>query len=312
MEKNTAGKSDLPDTEPVCVVALDAADYRLAREWDCQNILQTTYKEIETFCYSKPWPLTTEVWTSVATGLHPSEHGISNIDEARDWDSTALAVASKATQYLPIGLRKALGRIVRQGGAEQTLDQTDADHVFEAVNGWPGISPASRLNHAWSLMDDVVDGRISDEEFQEQLKIQTAEAIGWLVAKSDCGHRSVGVHIHILDVAGHVYAERPEKLRTVYYWVDDQLGWVRDLCPWLLILSDHGMQTSATGDDQPGKHSDKALVSGSEGINRDLPDSVLDVADWLREEKSDPNERPTSSAEMDAPREHLEELGYLE
>lgn len=299
-------------SDTLCVLALDAADYRLVRQWGCDNILQATHSPLETFSHSHPWPLTSEVWPTVATGLHPEEHGLSEIEDARNWDSSTLVLASQVTKFLPIGVRKALGRLVRLGGAEQSLDQTDTEHPFDAVNGWPGLSPARRLNRAWSLMDDVNAGRISDAEFREQMRLQTAEAFGWLASKADSRDACVGVHCHILDVAGHVYAQRPESLRRTYEWVDTQVGWVRGACDRLLILSDHGMLTAATDDADPGVHSEEALISASDSIEADPPTDVFDVADWLRTHSQPTTESAVSPAAMDVSTEHLRNLGYID
>lgn len=45
----------------LAVIALDAADYRLARQWNCENILLDNPGRIETFAYSKDKPITLEV-----------------------------------------------------------------------------------------------------------------------------------------------------------------------------------------------------------------------------------------------------------
>jgi predicted AlkP superfamily phosphohydrolase/phosphomutase len=63
-------------TETLTVLGIDAADYRLARQWDCSNILLGNSQEIQTFSYSLDVPATLEVWPTIATGKLPQEHGI--------------------------------------------------------------------------------------------------------------------------------------------------------------------------------------------------------------------------------------------
>lgn len=86
--------------ETIAVVALDAADYALCQSWGCENILLDNHHELETFAYSGEKPITLEVWTSVATGVHPQEHGMASTGEQQSWDNPLLEIASRLTPYL--------------------------------------------------------------------------------------------------------------------------------------------------------------------------------------------------------------------
>lgn len=113
--------------ENIVVIALDAADYALAREWDCENILLETHGEIETFTYGTETPSTLEVWPSVATGLHPEDHRIINENEAaQSWGNPVLRMGSKVTQYLPTTVRSTLGKPFHRAGQKKQFQQTDA------------------------------------------------------------------------------------------------------------------------------------------------------------------------------------------
>lgn len=297
-------------TDTIAVLALDAADYRLAKRWNCQNILLNADDSFETYANARDYPHTLEVWTTVATGLPPEEHSVSG--DVQEWKNPLLRAASTVTQYFPQDYRRALGRPFRRRGEDQSFTRANGNHVFDTVFTWPGITPAQHLDEAWTWTDLARQDELSASELRENIRTNTGQEFGWLVAKVQGDHRVVGVHSHALDVAGHVYAKRPEKLRETYEWVDTQLGWVREQIDQLIILSDHGMQTTATDDADPGEHSWEALAA-TQGIAAPLPDSVYDVREWLEQQRSqEGRERAAESVGMDTTRETLADLGYIE
>lgn len=291
------------------VIALDAADYALATDWDCENILLDTHSQIETFTYGTETPSTLEVWPSVATGLHPEDHGIVNENEtAQSWESPVLRLGSKVTQYLPNSVRTTLGQPFHQTGHQKKFQQTDEPHVFEDghVFSWPGITPASNLADAWNLMFRSNEADMQRAEFEGELFKLFGSEMAWLTRMADTNVPIVGVHSHILDIAGHAYMTREDRLRSVYERVDETLGWVRENVDHLVILSDHGMQVSWI-DDTTGKHSMRSLFgTTAEGP---LPDSVFDVKDWLEARKRSGTAKD-DEADFDTTTEQLEALGY--
>lgn len=297
-------------TDTIGVVALDAADYRLARRWDCDNILLDNHGPLETYANARDYPHTLEVWPTVATGLHADEHGVSG--DVQNWSHPMLRLASTLTQHLPQSVRRTLGRPFRVRGAEQSFEQATDDHVFDAVFAWPGLTPAHHLDEAWTWIDLIRQGDMGKQALRENIRSNTGKEFGWLVSQAQSDHRVVGVHSHGVDVAGHVFAERPARLRETYEWVDSQLGWVREQFDQLVILSDHGMQTTATDDADPGTHSWEAMIS-AQGIDARLPRDVYDVREWLETQRTTIQQTTDESAvEMDATRETLADLGYLE
>jgi hypothetical protein len=298
-------------TDTVCVLALDAADYRLAREWDCQNILLDEHRELETFAYSLDHPYTPEVWATVATGAHPEDHGIGAEKQESEWGNSLLRLASRLTQHLSPRTRQALGRPFRVLGASQTFQQVteDVDHPFDDALSWPGITPAEQLREAWRLADDADRGDLAIPDLERRLQRLAGQQLGYLAAMHRSGCALVGAHCHTLDIAGHVYCEQPAQLAEWYDWMDQQVARLRDRVDQLLLLSDHGMETVALDDDNPGHHSYRALAS-SQGLQGPLPDSVFEVREHLEGWAGEPAVEP-ESVEMDTDREHLEALGYV-
>lgn len=294
----------------LAVLALDAADLELARRWECESLLLADHSQIETYSHSLNYPFTPEVWTTVATGEMPDDHGVTG--DAQEWDNPLLRVASRVTEPLPEWVRTQLGRPFRARGAEQTFDRSDSDHPFDDVFGWPGVTPAKHLDQAWQWCDQAEAGDLTDAELQSNIRENTGMEFGWLASAAGDGGL-VGVHSHILDVAGHVYCERPERLRAVYEWVDQQVAWLRASVDELVILSDHGMQTTALGDDDPGTHSWRAMIATTSGIPGPHPGHVKEVADWLSGQA--PHRAGTTRTEtvvMDTATERLSDLGYID
>jgi hypothetical protein len=298
-------------TETLAVLALDAADLALARRWDCANLLLSRAGELETFSYSLDTPFTPEVWTTVATGLHPDDHGVK--DDAADWDSVPLRLASLVTQFFPSELRSRLGQPFRERGHRQEITRTEVDHAFTdgTVFGWPGISDADHLSQAWSWASDAEYGDLTDDELRRNALGNTGKEVGWLVSMAAAGVPIAGVHAHALDLAGHIYARREEALRAYYEHVDDLVGMARERVERLVVLSDHGMGVSWLDDPEPGTHSDRAMVAATDTVTGDLPASVYDVREWL-EANAGTDTTGDEQVGVDTARERLEELGYIE
>lgn len=301
-------------TDTTVVIALDAADYRLVREWNCRNILLENHDRLETFSYSTDDPITLEVWTTVATGVHPEEHGMFSTGEQQEWDSLFLRTASTVTPYLlPKSVRIRLGTMLRgdEDEAGMTFDQTDHDHCFpeDGVYCWPGITPANHLSQTWNWLNLAEQGEITDTELWRRLYANAGKELGWAMGMAQTEVPVIGVHIHILDAAGHAYANSIENLREVYEQVDSMIGTIRDEVESLVVLSDHGIQVEPfPEDDRPGDHSWRALFATTE--NGRLPESVFDVREWI-ESRTEFQQSPSKSASLDTTREQLEDLGYL-
>lgn len=298
-------------SETLAVLALDAADLALARRWDCDALLLDESRELETFTYSFDHPFTPEVWTTVATGLHPEQHGVKN--DAADWETRPLQLASKVTRILPHDLRIRLGQPFRERGHQQKIARTDADHAFSegAVFGWPGISDAEHLSEAWGWAAKAEYGDLTADELRRNALGNTGKEIGWLLGMAASGVPIAGVHSHVLDITGHIYARREEGLREYYEHVDRLVGLLREEVERVVVLSDHGMQVSWLDDESPGTHSMRALVSATDAVEGDLPESVYDVREWL-EANVGTAERSAEQVGIDTAHERLRELGYVE
>ncbi|AFO55398.1 MULTISPECIES: alkaline phosphatase family protein [unclassified Natrinema] len=296
-------------SDTLCVLGLDAADYRLANRWGCENMLLENHGELESLTHSLDVPATLEVWPTIATGLSPTEHGV-ELDGV-GWDNaTGLSAVVRAVQLLPEPLHERLVDLKAQFSADSGYPRTDEPTVFEdgTVRNWPGVTPCYVWEREGEWFERATDGDLSADEFVRRYFGTTGSCFGWLAGQSLSSVPIVGVHAHVLDHTGHMYARRPTALRRIYERVDSLLGWLRSRVDRLVVLSDHGMQTTATNDPDPGVHADHALIATTE--SGPLPTDVLSVRDWL-EDRIDAGQPERTNATVDAPREHLEDLGYL-
>ncbi|WP_171052352.1 alkaline phosphatase family protein [Haloterrigena sp. H1] len=312
------------------IVALDAADYDLARDWGCENMLLETHQQLDTFAYSGENPNTLEVWTSTATGVGPEEHDLASTGEQQQWHNPVLEYASAVAPYLlPKEARVRIGTWLRSdggdttrngggnGGVGMTLRQTNHSHLFEpenrAVRWWPGVTPGEHLSETWHWLNLASNGDISDDDLWRRLYGNAGLEAGWLQGMGQTDVAVAGVHMHVLDAAGHAFATHPDRLQEVYERVDRLLGSVREHVDELLVLSDHGMQVEwIDGDSEPGFHSWRALASTT--LAADPPKSVFDVRDWVDEHAADSDDRRAERqpAVMDTTEKQLRDLGYLE
>lgn len=292
----------------LAVLGLDAADYRLAKVWECENILLENHTELKPVTHSLDVPATLEVWPTIATGLPPAEHGI--VLDSVGWDNTAgLSILVRLAQLLPESAHSRLKQL-KDCFSDSIYPQTDASHVFEAgsVYNWPGLTPAVEWEREGTWFEQATEGEMSTGEYIRRYFGTTGKCIGWLAGQARANVAIAGVHVHLLDHMGHMYARRPTELRRMYDRLDSMIGWLRSTVDRLVILSDHGMQTTATDDDDPGVHSNHALIATTEP--GPLPSDVVDVRDWLEDHlRYEENDRSITT--VDAPREHLEDLGYL-
>ncbi|WP_123539424.1 alkaline phosphatase family protein [Halosimplex salinum] len=292
----------------IAVLGLDALDYALAEKWGCDNILLENHQQLKTDSHSLEVPATIEVWPTIATGMPPSEHGVF-LDATKRDDGVAITFARQLVEMMPSKLHKQIIAVRNFSSNGQNYPTTDREHVFESgvVKNWPGISPCEDWAIAGEWFSAFTTEELKPNEFRSRYLRQTGEQFGWLVGAAQAKEPIAGVHAHILDHMGHAYAERPETLRQYYTIVDNLVGMIRKVLPKIVIVSDHGMQTTVTEDEEPGVHSVRATISSS--IDSELPASIYEIRSWL-EERIDSGPA-TESSGVDAPMDHLKDLGYL-
>lgn len=298
------------------VVGLDAADYRLLKKWDLENLLLENHGPLETFAHSKDIPITSEVWPAIATGRLPEDGG-TNGTRGSDWSGVMGVLESVASRTLPQSIRTTLGRYLRAGKTvEEHFLPAEGDHAFNegVVYNWPGVTPATNWARSETWLARLNDGEISDADFLRVQMGLTGEELGWALAMSSCWYPIVATRCHILDHAGHAWASQPEKLRSVYERVDDLVGMLRESpsVSNLVICSDHGMETAVTGDPSPGTHSWEAYVASTR--DEELPETVGAIRPWLEgiRPESTAIDKEWQGGSVDTDESHLRDLGYIQ
>lgn len=300
----------------VIVLAIDALDAGLVDYFDLDALKLDSHGQMETFSYMQDAPYTPEVWPSIATGLHPKDHGVTD-EGISSWDNPLVNFASRFTGKLPLPIRIKLGAIARDTtGAEYAVGETDSESIFDGdgrvVHNWPGVANGEELASVWHIMFDEEDHTAA--EFERKMYGKGAGKFAWAEEMLRHEVALAGVHVHVPDALGHAYADDEDKLRKCYQWtanwvarIEDALGENDDL----VVLSDHGMVTTFYNDEDdrgmdPAVHSWRAYTAST---FEDVPGSVFDVKDWL-EPKID--QYVDSSEKMELPEEQLRQLGYIE
>lgn len=294
------------------VIGLDAADYELAQRWNCDHMLLENHQKIETFAHTKDYPITAEVWPTIATGQMPKGDG----KRGSDWNGL-MGIADKvAKMVLSDPIRRDIGRYLRSGKVvSDHFGMSDGDHVFNqgAVFNWPGITPAKNWARSEYWLAKLNQGEVTDEEFLRIQMSLTGQELGWAVAMSQIGVPIVGTRCHILDHTGHAWCNDKEKLKTVYITVDELLNRLyHSETSDIVVISDHGMQTSFMDDDDPGRHSWRSMISINTGHS--LPEHVRDVRGWLEGIIPDKvlEYSEWDQTTMGTHEEHLKDLGYIQ
>lgn len=300
--------------QSIGVLALDAADFRLFNEFECDNLKLDKCQRLETDAWSGDRPGTKEVWPSVATGVTPEVHGWT-YEKYDPGDGKPVGkVSYKAPLPIRIGrhfseiIPKTAKQAVRGYYSDHGLEhiQVDHDHCFDEVYMWPGITPATNLSISHVIMGGAQQGELTHEEVQQRTLDITLEEFKWLATKTS---GLIGAHSHILDVAGHIYCQRRDRLKDYYRRVDALVGWLRIESDELVILSDHGMRVGWLDDGEIGEHSFEAVVSSTNGLNG-LPDSIYDVREWLEGQTSEDDDKSEISG-SDTTEQQLKDLGYI-
>jgi hypothetical protein len=185
------------------------------------------------------------------------------------------------------------------------------DHAFinAAIKGWPGVTSADNLLQTWDLYRKLMNKECSKSDHHAPIIANHYEEIGWLRGHARSGTSVAACHLHLLDTMGHIYARRPESLKEYYLLTNERIGTLRDESNRLIILSDHGMNTTLFDENDIGSHSYYAIVSATEDIKGSLPESVFDVREWIESQKIHASEHDELSADTDT--EQLEALGYI-
>lgn len=295
------------------VLALDAADVRHAEDFGADNILLDSHVEMQSVAHRLDHPHTGEAWPSIATGLHPTEHGITGHGE---WDSTVLTALSRLAHRFNVSgtVRDKIGDAIKENTEHdwelQIVDEpTFLDGEYRAVHNWPGVYRNESLHYIWGLFGGASKDEMSEETMVREAYTEAASKFGWLHEALNHDVELAATHVHVVDILGHLYADDEARYREVYEDVNEWVGEVRDaLGPEdeLLILSDHGMEATWLDDDDPGSHSWRAIASTTVD---EPPTHALDVKEWVEEHIEAVDAERTRA---DLPEEQLRELGYIE
>lgn len=302
------------------VLGLDALDSTQVEYFGMEEYMLNTHGKMETFAYQNPIPHTGEVWPSVATGLHPRDHGITHGGESK-WDTWWAEYASLAVgKFIPMKKRAKLGRIIRQyTSADWEINEADDPTFFDGearyCHNWPGTINGNEVRKVWRHINHTVNKGEVQEDFDKRLLGTGASKFAWIEEMLNHNCVLVGSHIHVLDASGHAYGTNEDHYRGFYKWSSEWIRRVKDTMDEddeMLILSDHGMNTSWLPiDEELCHHSWRAYSASTTG---DRPETVFGVKDWV-ENNIRKHERKyrqqKEETELNMPEETLRDLGYI-
>ncbi len=322
----------------VVVMGVDALDPDLVNESTHPNLTLDASSAVDTIESAAGEPSTHELWPTIITGLHPSEHGL-QLDDGVAWDNPVLSVGSTLADYLlPDAVQTRIGAWLLTNTSEDAFrvpatyyEENGLPTVFDgydaATFGIPNYvtnpdeeDREHRLRRKMGTLferdPEAKGGHRSDDplEFYE-LCMEMAMVRTALVRRGlrSSKYELVFGYTSGLDLVGHVSYDRPGLQERAYEEFDDFVADVRrDLGPddELLLVSDHGLQE--------GVHTDKAMVaSTSPAIVEDI-NSVLDVRKAIETEldardhvPQEPQYEAEGETGSDDVREQLEDLGYM-
>ncbi|WP_276301343.1 alkaline phosphatase family protein [Halorussus lipolyticus] len=295
------------------VLAIDALDPVHVDTFEADEFRLSTWGECETFAHMYDKPHTSEVWPTVATGKHPSEHGVTE-ESTSEWDNPLVDFASRFTGRLSGRHRALLGKIAQRAtGADWELKEVESDTVFDGpgrvVHNWPGVHRGSELQRAWEVFQQANQSEMSTQEFDRRIRGIASEQFGWVREMLNHDLNLVASHVHVIDATGHVYRNDRERYHDAYEWTIERLEEVKSAMgpdDELLLVSDHGIETAwIDGDDNPGGHSWRAFTATTLDTR---PESVFEVREWVEAHVEDTT---AEEDDLDIPEEQLEDLGYI-
>ena len=295
------------------VLAIDALDPVHVEASGTDEFQLSTWGECETFAHMYDKPHTSEVWPSVATGRHPSEHGVTE-ESTSQWDNPLVDFASRFTGQLSGKHRAILGEMTQRiTGAEWELQEVESPTFFDGpgrvVHNWPGVHRGSELQRAWDVFRKANQNEMSAQEFDRRIRGIAAEQFGWCREMLNHDLNLVSAHVHVIDAAGHIYRNDEERYYDTYRWTAERLEEVRTaMTPDddLLLVSDHGIETAWVPEDEnPGSHSWRAFTSTTLDTR---PENVFEVKEWV---EAHVDNVTTEADDLDVPEDQLRDLGYI-
>lgn len=295
------------------LLGIDGLDAGLLDRWEIDSFNVGRSKSVETFSYSEEIPKTTEVWPTVATGVHPEEHGVDG-KTLSDWNNVFLNKGSNYTHYLPQRVTESLYYIAdqvlsKERGIKETEHETVFDRSGRTVRYWPGVKNSEILMQAWRLTDQSY----SKNAFHREVSAMFHGKLSWVQKSLEYDPALVGTHTHRTDIMGHKYASQNGEIETLkeeYEKVGQAIESFQNSLDEeddIILLSDHGMKNHLL-DSEPseyGNHSFRAFASTT--LEDEIPESLLDFSEFIESNTRDVEEYEP----LDMPKDRLEDLGYI-
>lgn len=257
------------------IIALDALEYTLVEKLNLKNMKQTEYGMVSLPSQTKV--LTPIMWATFITGS--TKHGVNSFTVRRN---PVIKVGGSLLQKVGIShsarprhfLRKAL---LKLGLSTSPVDQRDLktrtmfDYAknpvaisIPAYNEWESIH-LMRLKYPLIRLLEKRDEKEIEKCVETNWKI-FHEKMEYTTKMLDAPNWDLlMVHFLILDTMGHLYWNKPWKIKDAYRFMNTAVGKLSSKVKdqWVLIVSDHGMKK--------GVHTNYAFYSSNIPLGLENP-----------------------------------------
>ena len=249
----------------ICIIALDALEYDLVKEFNLEGLMQEEWGRIDvTMFQDLSTPI---VWASFITGLPPERHGLrlKPYSKPRELLHACLRlipeiIPEKLRHNFPLQTRRRffktelVRRRKKQGEIYEDIREqfrsknltTLFDNIHNSIaisispyQQW--IKPATMR-----LMKETLERKVPFVIFEEHVRsIFLKKKRKLLDAIKRGGWRLLMVHFMFTDLLAHFKINNKQKMLEIYSEAESLVEEVKDILEEetvLLIVSDHGMQ----------------------------------------------------------------------
>lgn len=241
----------------VCILALDALEYDLVKQFNLQDIMQREFGKVDISMFRVL--ATPIIWGSFITGKLPEQHGISR--ELTQWRNPVLEKLRRVIIKLKLDRTRARGKgklLTSLGFHTIATSHEDLVMKFRRQNPqtlFDVVPNAIALSvppyQTWrdpkniGLMKKVLDGEETKDNFEKQVwRVFKKKREKYMKILSEDWDLFMA-HFMFTDSIGHMFAGDMEKMIEAYLVAEDLVKKTKVNISddtFLLIVSDHGMK----------------------------------------------------------------------
>ena len=236
----------------ILIVAFDGLDYELIQRYDCQNVIQDEFGQIDNNVDGADrvtWPL----FASFVTGEHPTDHGVTSFTR---WNNDRVhCIESFLDQFTigekTVGLRKAILESINSLGLQRkkyTQKHIETDMLFDLIPGSQSVNvPVVDVNNVCGRVCQTFRRWGLDRarrEMEKEYYWRRQEFWDAVTPEKPL----LMAHFHYPDFIQHYYGDHRavydrHELEQMYQRIDTFAEQIRTRTDYdhVLFMSDHGL-----------------------------------------------------------------------